>query len=91
MAHLSRLLNPRSFLSLVILASLGASGCTAETCQRDADEETRFKGGITNPQRTLYQTSTWEGPWLTFPSGIRYALEHNYTPAGGDEHLDQQG
>jgi hypothetical protein len=86
MAHTSRLLQFRLSLSLVALGLLGASGCTADTCQRDSEVEVSFKGGITNPQRTLYQTSTWEGPWLTFPSGIRYALEHDLEtePVGMD-------
>jgi hypothetical protein len=86
MAHTSRLLKFPFSLSLVALGLLGASGCTADTCERDSKVEVSFKGGTTNPQRTFYQTSTWEGPWLTFPSGIRYALEHDLAaePMGMD-------
>jgi hypothetical protein len=60
------------------LATLNlTSGCTSQACQPDTGVAIRYTGGTTNAAGTQYETSSWDGPWLTFPSRIRYRLPHH--------------
>jgi hypothetical protein len=69
----------RGACALAILASLGCE----TTCDPDGKAPQRFSGGTTNEARTSYESSTWDGPFLFFPSGRTYRLEHGLgqTPA----------
>ncbi len=58
---------------LVALLSLHLWAC--DDCDRDGGRTIRFSGGIS--QNGVYQSSSVWGPWLEFPGGRRYSLEHH--------------
>jgi hypothetical protein len=53
------------------LLTLAVSACD---CDHEQGSPVLFNGGTT--QDGLYQTSDWQGPWLHFPGGRRYVLQH---------------
>ncbi len=53
---------------------LGALLLTGCPCGRET-KTIPFTGGIT--EDGIYQSSTWNGPWLQFPGGRRYQLAHH--------------
>jgi hypothetical protein len=64
------------FSAAALAFALGTVACDA-TCGRDVEEEIVFEGGSLDSSGTVYETSPWEGPYLHFPTGRRYALVHD--------------
>ncbi len=62
-----------SALGLPMLSSAAACSPPCETADSDP---VRFKGGSVSANGSTYSTSAWEGPYLHFPSGRRFQLEH---------------
>jgi hypothetical protein len=60
----------------VVLSALGASACSPPCESADADKTVEYTEGQRDANKTVYQTSSWEGPYLHFPSGRRFRIEH---------------
>jgi hypothetical protein len=67
-----RLLAASALGSALLLA---ATGCSAPCNTADGDP-VRFSEGSVSADGTTYASSPWEGPYLHFPAGRRYQLEH---------------
>ena len=58
-------------------SSVGALAGCSSTCPREHEETSRkYNGGTTNPDRTVYETNAWDGSFVDFPAGRRWALVH---------------
>lgn len=53
-----------------------ASACSPPCNTADADA-VRYADGSVSADGSTYQTSSWSGPYLHFPSGRRFQLEHH--------------
>jgi hypothetical protein len=64
-------------------------GCVAQDCETHGATPQRYAGGRTNADRSYYETSSAEGPFLFFPAGRTYRLEHGLseTPSDYDVNL----
>jgi hypothetical protein len=63
--------------ALGLACFVSAAGCTTDVCQSDSDTRALpYRDGHTNSEITRYETNRWDEPWLTFPSGARYRIEH---------------
>jgi hypothetical protein len=56
---------------------LGITGCLGPTCDRDTGVVARYSEGVTNEARTFYTTGALDEPFLHFPAGRSYRLEHD--------------
>lgn len=63
----------KGWLPVAALASVVALGCSPP-CETSDTDAVRFEGGTT--QSGIYESSPWAGPYLHFPGGRRYQLEH---------------
>lgn len=63
------------FLGFAFVAST-SSGCGNAACDPDGQGPQRYSGGNTNEAGSFYESSSWDGPFLYFPSGRRYRLMH---------------
>jgi len=65
------------------LTALALSGACSAPCSTSEDDPVRYSKGSVSSDGTTYVTSAWEGPYLHFPGGRRYQLEHQLgkTPA----------
>ena len=59
------------------------SGC-GDTCHDDSGERVFFSEGQTTSDRAFYQTGPIQGPYLHFPSGRIFELEHDLLAAPDD-------
>jgi hypothetical protein len=73
---------PRLLLTIAAALALSSQGCTS-SCDGVSDAPIAFLAGITNAAGTEYQTSPWDGRYLSFPANRRYDLVHGLytTPA----------
>lgn len=62
------------------LALLLNQGCTS-TCDGVSDTPIAFTGGTTDPTGTVYETSDWDGPYLSFPADRVFDLRHDLRAA----------
>ena len=46
-----------------------------------------FRGGTTSADRTYYETSRYDGPFLHFPAGRRYDLPHGLSEPPAEFHV----
>lgn len=72
---------PRWSVALVALLLVPEAGCS--TCDAENGEPIPFADGLTNAEKSVYQTTTADAEFLHFPSGRRYDLLHGLdrTPA----------
>lgn len=70
------------------LAAALSMSCVGETCYPEGDPPQRYSGGITSDDRTFYQSSSVEGPYLFFPSGRTYQLEHGLRGTPDDYNME---
>lgn len=70
------------------LACAASTGCVSVGCDRDGDRPQRYSGGATNAARSFYQTSNVDGPFLYFPPGRSYRLEHGLSEVPVDFDVD---
>lgn len=77
----------RSLVS-ALLASTFASGCISVGCDRDGDAPQRYSDGNTNAEGSFYETSGLDGPFLYFPPGRVYRLEHGLSETPADFDVD---
>jgi hypothetical protein len=70
------------------LLGLLAQGCST-SCDGVSDAPVEFLDGITNDTRTEYQTTPWDGAYLSFPANRRYDLIHGLhtTPVRVDSYV----
>jgi hypothetical protein len=61
------------FASIVALLSLGC----AQDCETTSSASVAYKGGTVDATGTVYETGAWDAPWLHFPPGRRFVLEHD--------------
>jgi hypothetical protein len=66
--------------SLCAACALATLGC-GDTCQAGDGELVSFVDGQTNAAGTFYQTGPIQGPYLHFPSGRIFELEHHLIAA----------
>lgn len=66
-----------STLLLLGVASSFAPAACSPPCETSESDPVRVTGGTADPSGTVYQSSAWEGPYLHFPGGRRYQLEHH--------------
>ncbi|MBK7585252.1 MAG: hypothetical protein IPI67_34320 [Myxococcales bacterium] len=62
--------------SVVGLALASSTGACSAPCETADTSPVRYKQGSVSPDGTTYASSPWEGPYLHFPGGRRYQLEH---------------
>ncbi len=76
----------RLLVRCCLLGSCFAStvACVGSSCDPDGQEPQWYSGGRTNESQSAYETSTFEGPFLYFPSGRVYRLEHGLREAPSD-------
>lgn len=70
-------------LGPILLASASALGC-GDTCHDGSGELVPYSEGQTNAERTYYQSGPIQGPYLHFPSGRIFELEHDLLEAPTD-------
>lgn len=72
----------RGLLTLGLVSALGlptlsiAAACSPP-CETADSDPVRFVGGSVTADGSTYSTSAWEGPYLHFPSGRRFQIEHH--------------
>lgn len=59
-----------------VLGLLVGSGCSPPCNTTDSDP-VRYGAGSVSADGTTFTTSPWEGPYLDFPPGRRFQLEHH--------------
>jgi hypothetical protein len=69
---------------LGVALSWGAQGCLGQACDTHGQDVQLYTGGRTNPDRSAYESSSSEGPFLFFPAGRHYRFEHNLSEAPFD-------
>lgn len=63
--------------AVALLGNLAvATACAGPTCDTDSGEPTRYSTGWNNADETFYMTGAVDEPFLHFPSGRTYLLEH---------------
>ena len=72
----------RRTLSAVVLALASAllltpTASCGPPCETANDDPVRVTEGTVDASGTVYESSTWAGPYLHFPGGRRYQLEHH--------------
>ncbi len=65
----------RAVRLVVVAVALLSFGC-AQDCETTSSASVVYKGGNVDPSGTVYETSAWDEPWLHFPAGRRFVLEH---------------
>lgn len=74
-------------LSFTLAAALvGGSGCVGQTCDTHGEAPQRYSGGRTNRDRSFYETSNSNGPFLFFPAGRTYRFEHGLSETPAEYH-----
>ncbi|MCC6904167.1 MAG: hypothetical protein IT377_34685 [Polyangiaceae bacterium] len=58
-----------------LLATSVAPACSAP-CETADSDPVRFEGGALTADGATYSTSPWDGPYLHFPAGRRFQIEH---------------
>jgi hypothetical protein len=58
-------------------AFIAAVTACSPPCQTADTDPVRFKDGKADPSGTNYESSAMSGPYLHFPGGRRYQLEHH--------------
>ncbi len=48
----------------------------AQDCETTNSDSVTYAGGNVDASGTVYETGAWDEPWLHFPPGRRFALEH---------------
>lgn len=73
----------------IALAACGLLSCSAAQCERNGQDPMDFRGGFTNAQGTVYESSRVDGEYLHFPRGREYRLHHGLanTPYGFTAYL----
>jgi len=64
----------RAAISLA-LAMPGVVACSS-SCPRESEDARRYESGTTTPDRSYYETNAWDGAFVDFPAGRRWALVH---------------
>ncbi|HEX2734609.1 MAG TPA: hypothetical protein VHM70_23555 [Polyangiaceae bacterium] len=67
-------------------AALISAGCVSQVCNTDGQDPQRYSGGHTNAAKTFYESSPASGPFLYFPVGRTYQLEHGLSEMPSDYH-----
>jgi len=71
-------MSARQALSMAALGALVAAvTACSPPCETADTDPVRFTGGNVNPSGTVYESSAFGGPYLHFPGGRRYQLEHH--------------
>lgn len=60
------------------------TACVGPSCDHEGQAPQRYAGGRTNESRSFYESSSFEGPFLYFPSGRTYRLEHGLSERPAD-------
>lgn len=66
-----------------IVSLLAISGCVGLECDRRQGDPVEYRGGNTFAGGSYYETGAWDEPFLHFPSGRSYDLEHELSAAPG--------
>jgi hypothetical protein len=61
-------------LAAAVLLASGVVGCQPDCGEK---QTIRYEQGVTDPTRTVYQSTSIVGPWLHFPGRRTYELVHN--------------
>jgi len=65
----------RRLVMIAMLLGLSAQGCST-SCDGVSDTPVEFSAGITNEARTEYQSTLWDGEYLSFPPNRGFDLIH---------------
>ena len=69
------------FRAGALALALGLSGlstaCSPPCDTADSDKTVTYSKGTVDPSETVYESSPWNGPYLHFPAGRRFSLEHH--------------
>ena len=60
----------------LFVAAMAGTACSSSCPREDEETSRQFTGGITNAERTVYQTNRWDQGFIDFPAGRRLALVH---------------
>jgi hypothetical protein len=63
-------------LCFTALLAVSIWGCATTCDKEDLEKEIRYSGGTVDASGTTYETNPWTGPYLHFPAGRRYVIEH---------------
>jgi len=72
----------RTLAFFVASLALGANGCG--TCDTGGQQAIEYRGGNSNPEEGVYETSLPFGEYLHFPAGRRFDLMHGLGAAPDD-------
>ena len=62
--------------ALLLSGTFAAASC-APPCETSDTDPVRVTEGTVDPSGSSYESAPWNGPYLHFPGGRRYRLEHH--------------